>query len=179
MRLSRIGFRMITCKRKVGLKLGVVCMCILWISRSSLIMTIVWQFYKCHAPFCTSNLLNIWFPLITYELKVRYVVCLFDTSYWSYYRIISIFEPTKLSWFWGTCDQQPFILACLTSLFSYHIILFYVLFNLICLISVKSTKKKMPMCDNPICYYSSNSYCSNCCIFLINKVGIIYIVIIR
>ena len=57
--LSRIGFRMITCERKVGLD---VCMCILWISRSSLIMVIFRKYYQSCAPFCSSNLLNFWFP---------------------------------------------------------------------------------------------------------------------
>jgi hypothetical protein len=61
-RPPRIGFRVITCERKIGLKLGVACMCILWISRSTSIIAIFRQFYHNYAPFCTSNLLNCWFP---------------------------------------------------------------------------------------------------------------------
>ena len=37
---SRFGFQMITCEQKIVLKLGVVCIFILWISRSSSILTI-------------------------------------------------------------------------------------------------------------------------------------------
>ena len=37
--------------------------CILWISKSSLIMTIFRQFLpNLYAPFCTSNMQNVWFP---------------------------------------------------------------------------------------------------------------------
>jgi len=45
------GFQMITCERKVRLKLGVVCMCILWISRSSLKMMILLQLFFQLCPF--------------------------------------------------------------------------------------------------------------------------------
>jgi hypothetical protein len=71
---------MMNCKWKVWLKLGVICMCILWISWSSSIMTIFRQFYQSYAPFCTSNLLNFWFPNDKLWVQVRCVVCLFDTS---------------------------------------------------------------------------------------------------
>ena len=62
-RQSRIGFWMITCDGKVRLKLGVihVCICILWISRSSLIMTIFRQFLQELYLSCTLNLPNFWF----------------------------------------------------------------------------------------------------------------------
>ena len=50
-RVARIGFQMITCEWKVRLKLGVACKCILWISRSSSIMTIFRQFLLELCPF--------------------------------------------------------------------------------------------------------------------------------
>ena len=53
---------MITCERKVRLKLGVVCTCMLGVSRSTSIITIFDNSYQSDAPFCTSNLLNCWFP---------------------------------------------------------------------------------------------------------------------
>ena len=90
-RPSRIGFRMITCERKFGLKLLVECICILYLYRTSSIMTIFRQFLS---EFCLYFVI-FWFPVITWERKVRCAVCLFDTFYWSYYRIISIFELTK------------------------------------------------------------------------------------
>jgi hypothetical protein len=61
------------------LKLGVVYKCILWISRSNLIITIFRQFYQSYAPFCISNLLNFWY-LYDNLWKIRCMVCLFDTS---------------------------------------------------------------------------------------------------
>ena len=42
---------MITCERKVRLKLGVLCICILWISRSLFILTIFDHSYQSYAPF--------------------------------------------------------------------------------------------------------------------------------
>jgi hypothetical protein len=45
------GFWMITCERKVRLKLGVICKCILRVSRSSLIITIFQQFLPDLCPF--------------------------------------------------------------------------------------------------------------------------------
>jgi hypothetical protein len=53
---------MIICKWKVRLKLGVVCKCIIWISRSNLIMTIFRQSYQSYAPFCSSNFLKFCCP---------------------------------------------------------------------------------------------------------------------
>ena len=55
--------------------------------------------------------------MIACERKVRCVVCLFDTSYWSYYRIISIFELSKWPWRWGTHGQWPFICFCIIKKF--------------------------------------------------------------
>ena len=44
------GFQMITCECKVRLKLGLVCKCILWISRSSSIMTIFFTIFTRVVP---------------------------------------------------------------------------------------------------------------------------------
>jgi len=44
------------------LKLGVICKCILGVSRSSSIMTIFDNSYQSYAPFCTLSSLNFWFP---------------------------------------------------------------------------------------------------------------------
>ena len=56
------GFQMITWEQKVRLKLCVVYKCILWISKSSLMVTNFRNSYQNFAPFCTSNLLSFWFP---------------------------------------------------------------------------------------------------------------------
>ena len=92
-RPSQIGFWMITCEQKVGLNLGVVCMCILWISRSisSLIMTIFWHFLPELFPFFSSpDQKARWAIAITWRLS--WSVCkLFKKS--SSLKPLNQFEP--------------------------------------------------------------------------------------
>ena len=82
---NNFGFRMITCERKVRLKLDVVGLCIVGASRSGSLMTIFRQFLPELCPFLYFEYPNFWFLDDNLWAKVRCVVCLFDTSYWSYY----------------------------------------------------------------------------------------------
>jgi len=87
----RIGFRMITCERKVVLKLGVVCMCILWISIWSSIMTIFRQFLPELWPFLYFQFAKYLVSERKFGLKLGVVcMCILWICIWS--SIMTIFR---------------------------------------------------------------------------------------
>ena len=68
---SQIGFRMINCEQKVGLKLGVVCKCILGGSSSGTIM-MIFRFYEDSIQSCELRIYWIFScHMISFEWKIR------------------------------------------------------------------------------------------------------------